>query len=164
MFFQKKIVLSFLCFVQVILAQDPIRGVVQDAETGVPIIGVNILLIGTETGTVTDTEGSFVLAIPVDIEPALRLSHIAYNTVEVMIDSSYTGIIQLDPAVIEGQEIEVVGVKSKTEMDVASSIDMLDIAEIEIQGARDLGSALRRVSSVKMDYSSSGKQIGRAHV
>ena len=158
MFFQKKVTLGVLCFLQIILAQDPILGVVQDAETGAPIIGVNILLIGTETGTVTDVEGSFTLEKPVDIQPILRLSHIGYNTMEVMIDSSYTGVIQLDPAVIKGQEIEVVGVKSKTEMDVASSVDMLDIAEIEIQGARDLGSALRRVSSVKMDYSTSGKQ------
>ena len=158
MFLHKKVALSVLCFVQILLAQTPIQGVVQDAETGAPIIGVNILLVSTETGTVTDVEGLFTLEKPADIEPILRLSHIAYNTMEILIDSSYTGVIQLDPAVIKGQEIEVVGVKSKTEMDVASSVDMLDIAEIEIQGARDLGSALRRVSSVKMDYSSSGKQ------
>jgi len=158
MFPHKKVALGVLCFVQVILAQKPIQGVVQDTETGAPIIGVNILLVGTETGTVSDVEGLFTLEKQADIEPILRLSHIAYNTMELLIDSSYTGVIQLDPAVIKGQEIEVVGVKSKTEMDVASSVDMLDIAEIEIQGARDLGSALRRVSSVKMDYSSSGKQ------
>ena len=109
MFPHKKVALSVLCFVQVLLAQEPIRGVVQDAETGMPIIGVNILLSGTETGTVTDVEGSFELATPVGIAPELRFSHIAYNTVEVMIDSSYTGIIQLNPAVIEGQEIEVFG-------------------------------------------------------
>ena len=158
MFPHKKVALSVLCFVQIILAQEPIRGVVQNAETGAPSIGVNILLVGTETGTVSDVEGLFTLEKPADIEPILRLSHIAYKTMELLIDSGYTGVIQLDPAVIKGQEIEVVGVKSKTEMDVASSVDMLDIAEIEIQGARDLGSALRRVSSVKMDYSSSGKQ------
>ena len=141
MFPHKKVALSIICFVQLILAQDPIQGVVQNAETGAPIIGVNILLVGTETGTVSDVEGLFTLEKPEDIEPILRLSHIAYNTMELLIDSSYTGVVRLDPAVIKGQEIEVVGVKSKTEMDVASSVDMLDIAEIEIQGARDLGSA-----------------------
>ena len=49
MFPHKKVALSVLCFVQVILAKKPIQGVVQDAETGAPIIGVNILLVGTET-------------------------------------------------------------------------------------------------------------------
>ena len=155
---RKKILIIIVCFYQFASAQKIIRGVVQDEETQVPIIGVNILLIGSETGTVTDVEGLFELSVPDNETPAIRLSHIGYNTREVMIDSSFNGILLLIPAVIKGQEIEVVGVKSKTEMDVASSVDMLDIAEIEIQGARDLGSALRRVSSVKMDYSTSGKQ------
>ena len=80
MFPHKKVALSILCFVQIILAQEPIRGVVQNAETGAPIIGVNILLVGTETGTVSDVEGLFTLEKPADIEPILRLSHIEYNT------------------------------------------------------------------------------------
>jgi len=155
---RKKILIIIVCFYQFAPAQKIIRGVVQDEETQVPIIGVNILLIGSETGTVTDVEGLFELSVPDNETSAIRLSHIGYNTREVMIDSSFNGILLLIPAVIKGQEIEVVGVKSKTEMDVASSVDMLDIAEIEIQGARDIGSALRRVSSVKMDYSTSGKQ------
>ena len=57
MFPHKKVALSIICFVQLILAQDPIQGVVQNAETGAPISGVNILLVGTETGTVSDGEG-----------------------------------------------------------------------------------------------------------
>ena len=145
---RKKILIIIVCFYQFASAQKIIRGVVQDEETQAPIIGVNILLIGSETGTVTDVEGLFELSVPDNATSVIRLSHIGYNTREVMIDSSFNGILLLIPAVIKGQEIEVVGVKSKTEMDVASSVDMLDIAEIEIQGARDLGSALRRVSSV----------------
>ena len=39
MFPHKKVAISILCFVQIILAQEPIRGVVQNAETGAPIIG-----------------------------------------------------------------------------------------------------------------------------
>ena len=155
---QKNIFITILFSFQIISAQDRVRGVVQDEQTKEPIIGVNILLIGSETGTVTDINGLFELVVPNDKQPAVRLSHIGYNTREASLDSSYNGILLLTPAVIKGQEIEVVGVKSKTEMDVASAVDMLDIAEIEIQGARDIGSALRRVSSVKMDYSTSGKQ------
>tara|TARA_B110000438_G_scaffold302036_1_gene358540 strand:+ start:175 stop:2385 length:2211 start_codon:yes stop_codon:yes gene_type:complete len=155
---QKNIFITILFSFQIISAQDKVRGVVQDEQTKEPIIGVNILLIGSETGTVTDINGLFELVVPDDKQPAVRLSHIGYNTREASLDSSYNGILLLTPAVIKGQEIEVVGVKSKTEMDVASAVDMLDIAEIEIQGARDIGSALRRVSSVKMDYSTSGKQ------
>ena len=147
-----------LFFSQALSGLEKIGGVVQDEQTKEPIIGVNISLVGSEIGTVTDINGLFELVVPDDKQPNLRLSHIGYETIEASIDSSYAGVLLLTPAVIKGQEIEVVGVKSKTEMDVASAVDMLDIAEIEIQGARDIGSALRRVSSVKMDYSTSGKQ------
>lgn len=155
---RKNILYIVLLFLQLIYAQNRIRGVIQNEKTQEPIIGVNILLLGSETGTVTDISGSFELIAPDNKNPTIRLSHIGYNTREAIIDSSFNGILFLTPAIIKGQEIEVVGVKSKTEMDVASSVDMLDIAEIELQGARDIGSALRRVSSVKMDYSTSGKQ------
>ena len=80
MFSPKKIFIIILLFSQLISAQKIIRGVVQDEETQEPIIGVNILLIGSETGTVTDIKGSFELAIPEDKSPAIRLSHIGYNT------------------------------------------------------------------------------------
>jgi len=155
---RKNILIIALFSLQLIHAQNKIQGVVQNEKTQEPIIGVNILLVDSERGTVTDINGSFEMVSIDNKNPTIRLSHIGFNTREVIIDSSFNGIILLTPAIIKGKEIEVVGVKSKTEMDVASSVDMLDIAEIEIQGARDIGSALRRVSSVKMDYSTSGKQ------
>ena len=66
MFSPKKIFIIILLFSQLMSAQKIIRGVVQDEETQEPIIGVNILLIGSETGTVTDIKGSFELALPED--------------------------------------------------------------------------------------------------
>ena len=95
MFTRKKIFIIILLFSQFISAQKIIRGVVQDEETQQPIIGVNILLLGSETGTVSDVKGSFELTIPDDTSPVLRLSHIGYNTSEVTIDSSFSGILIL---------------------------------------------------------------------
>ena len=54
---QKNIFITILFSFQIISAQDKVRGVVQDEQTKDPIIGVNILLIGSETGTVTDING-----------------------------------------------------------------------------------------------------------
>jgi len=50
------------------------------------------------------------------------------------------------------------GVRRKVELDVASAVDRIDIKAIELQGARDIGSALRRVSSLQLTYANSGKQ------
>ena len=38
-----------------------ITGTVQDAESGDPLIGASILVMGTTTGTVTDFDGNFSL-------------------------------------------------------------------------------------------------------
>ena len=72
MFSPKKIFIIILLFSQLISAQKIIRGVVQDEETQEPIIGVNILLIGSETGTVTDIKGSFELVVQDDKSPTIR--------------------------------------------------------------------------------------------
>ena len=39
----------------------------------------------------------------------------------------------------------------------------IDIKAIELQGARDIGSALRRVSSLQLTYANSGKQTISIH-
>ena len=44
-------------------AQNTISGTVTDAETGEPLIGTNILLSGTATGTTTDLDGKFSIGI-----------------------------------------------------------------------------------------------------
>ena len=116
---KNNIFIIILFFSHPLSALEKIGGVVQDEQTKEPIIGVNISLVGSEIGTVTDINGLFELVVPDDKQPNLRLSHIGYETREASIDSSYAGVLLLTPAVIKGQEIEVVGVKSKTEMDLA---------------------------------------------
>ncbi|MCP4710136.1 MAG: carboxypeptidase-like regulatory domain-containing protein, partial [Planctomycetes bacterium] len=43
-----------------------IKGQVIDADTKTPIIGASVLIVGTTTGTATDTEGNFSISeVPV---------------------------------------------------------------------------------------------------
>src|SRR5688572_30243562 len=60
-----------------------IQGTVTDAGDGSPLVGANVLIRGTTTGTITDTEGKFALdAGPEDV---LVISFIGYLTQEVVI-------------------------------------------------------------------------------
>ena len=47
-------------------AQDQIKGTVTDSETGEPLVGVNVLVKGTSTGTITDIEGNYTLEAALD--------------------------------------------------------------------------------------------------
>ncbi len=150
--------ISFLLLISELSAVVIIHGTIIDAKTEKPIVGANILIVGTQLGAATNVHGTFTLEVNNEIPFTLKISHITYETKTVIINTSEDIVIRMIPTVIKGKEIEVVGTKPKYELDVTSSVDLLDIKEIERQGARDLGSALRRISSIKMDLSSSGKQ------
>jgi len=134
------------------------HGTVIDAKTEKIIVGANIMLVGTQLGTATNAKGLFTLEVKNELPFTLKVSHIAYETKIAIVNTTGDITIRLIPAIIIGKEVQVLGDKPKYKLDVASSVDLLDIEEIELQGARDLGSALRRVSSIKMDLSPSGKQ------
>lgn len=62
-------------------ASRTLRGKVTDAS-GEPLIGATVLLQGTNTGTVTDIDGSYLLNVPADISsPKLVVSYTGYETV-----------------------------------------------------------------------------------
>jgi Ca-activated chloride channel homolog len=61
-----------------------LSGKVTSADDGSPIPGVNIILKGTSTGTVSGKEGSYILKIPVS-EGTLVFSFIGYQTKEIRI-------------------------------------------------------------------------------
>ena len=58
--------LAFLCFAQMVFAQRTISGVVTDSDTKESLIGANVLIKGTSTGTITDFDGKFSLQVPDD--------------------------------------------------------------------------------------------------
>lgn len=56
-----------------------IKGIVTD-ETGEPLIGVNVLLVGTMNGTITDVNGEYSIQVPGD-KSILEFSYIGYPKV-----------------------------------------------------------------------------------
>src|SRR3989304_909491 len=60
-----------------------VTGVITDAQTGEPLLGVSVSLEGTTLGAVTDAEGFYViLNVPVGTY-TLRISSVGYTAVEV---------------------------------------------------------------------------------
>ena len=58
-----------------------IEGVVTDRTTGETIIGANILIAGTLTGTSTDLDGRYVLRAPVGTH-TIRIMFISYESID----------------------------------------------------------------------------------
>src|SRR5690625_7698829 len=58
------VVLIFLFNMTVAVAQEVVTGTVYDSETGTTLPGVNIMIQGTSSGTVTNSDGEYSLEVP----------------------------------------------------------------------------------------------------
>ena len=69
-------------------AKRSLSGTVTDAATGEPLIGVSILVKGTQGGTITDTNGNF--SLPVNNGDILEVSYIGYKKESIVVKGQQT--------------------------------------------------------------------------
>ena len=55
---------ALLCLSLQVLAQTQVKGVVYDGTDGSPMIGVKVMVTGTNTGTITDYDGNYTISVP----------------------------------------------------------------------------------------------------
>jgi len=112
-----------------VAAQDrTVEGTVTDAEDGAPLPGVNILLKGTSTGTITDFDGNFKIAVSGE-NPILVFSYIGYQTQEVEVGSQSNLSIGLQVDAQSLSEVVVVGYGTQDKKEITSSVVSLDEKE-----------------------------------
>lgn len=78
------LLLAVLALSNFAYAQRDITGTVTDAESGDPLIGANILVIGTSTGTITDFDGNYSIKVPAG-STTLEFSYTGYASQRVEI-------------------------------------------------------------------------------
>lgn len=106
-----------------------ITGQVTDVY-GEPLIGVNILVKGTNKGTTTDFDGRFSIN-DVDDQAVLVLSYIGYQSQEVAVggQTSLTIIMQEDVQTLD--EVVVVGYGTQKKVNVTGSISSIKTEDID---------------------------------
>src|SRR5690606_22290688 len=70
------------------LLEIEVRGKVTSQENGESLPGVNVIIKGTSTGTITDLEGNYVITAPED--GILLFSYIGYDSQEVPVGNRAT--------------------------------------------------------------------------
>ncbi len=104
--------------------QRTITGVVTDPN-GQPLPGVTVVVKGTTTGTVTDTDGGFSLSVPVDAE-ILQVSFVGMKTQEVSIEDRSNITVVMEEDVIGMEEVVVVGYGTQKKVNLTGSVDVVD--------------------------------------
>jgi TonB-dependent starch-binding outer membrane protein SusC len=143
-------------------SQVTVQGIVTDAQSGESLPGVNITIVGTMMGTVTDLDGQYSITVEPDAE--LEFSYIGYLTTRVPVDGRQQIDVQMSIDLAELDEVVVVGYGVQRRSDITGSVGMArgeDILEVPafnaIQGLRG------RVSGVNI-FTNSGSPTGSTRV
>ncbi|MDC6366798.1 MULTISPECIES: SusC/RagA family TonB-linked outer membrane protein [Flavobacteriaceae] len=93
-----------------------VKGQVTDAETGVPLPGVTVLIKGTNKGTTTDFDGNYIVKVPSE-ENVLVFSYLGFEDKEVIIGTNRLINVALDTNVEQLDEVVLTDGYRKLERD-----------------------------------------------
>ena len=158
---------SFFTFVK---ASDfgKLRGQVLTKDTNMPLMGVNVVLIGTNKGSFTYDNGYYtILGIPSG-EYDIRFEYIGYSpkiiqTINIQSNLSTTINVKLVQTVIAGEEIIVSGKRSIIQVDETASKTYLDADEINKLPVIELRDAVMLQAGVFFDPIPVLSSQGRGH-
>jgi len=144
----KKIILTnllLLLFGSVIYGQVSVRGKVTDSG-GNSLPGVNVLVKGTTTGTVTDIDGNYNIQAPA--EATLLYSFIGYVTEEVKVAGRSVIDVSLTDDITSLQEVVVIGYGTSTKKELTGAVGIVD------------GDQLTKLNTTRVDQALQGKLAG----
>ncbi|MCB9250121.1 MAG: TonB-dependent receptor [Ignavibacteriales bacterium] len=113
-----------------------LSGIIKDAHTGEPLVGANVIIVGTNFGAAADINGDFVL---LNISPGrynIKFSFIGYESLQmqdvaIVVDQTTLLNVELKPSTIEVDEIVVTSRTPLIQKDVTSSISVVTREEID---------------------------------
>ncbi len=97
-----------------------VSGKITDATTAEPLVGVSILLKGTETGVISDENGSFSLEMP--NRGTLVLSYIGFISQEIDVNGQRNLTLTLNPDPKTLNEVVVVGYGTQRKSDLTGAV------------------------------------------
>jgi TonB-linked SusC/RagA family outer membrane protein len=129
-----------------------VRGTVTD-ETNSPLPGVNVVIKGTTTGTITDVDGNYLLEVAGS--DVLSFSFIGYKTQDAPVNNQTKIDVQMEPSDLSLEEIVVVGYGTQRKEAVTGSVASMRGDELTEVASSNVTEALQgRISGVQLSRTS----------
>lgn len=126
--------------------QSPVKGKITDSQTGEAMAGVNIIVQGTSTGTISEADGSYT--IQADKNSNLVFSFIGYITQVLPVSSRSTVDVALVSEVKGLNEVVVVGYGTVKKATITGAISTVE------------GTSLQRTPAVNVSNTFAGRLPG----
>jgi len=139
-----------------------ISGTVTDKITGARLSGVNILIVDTDRGVSTDSNGEYSLNIDETISSQIvQFKHIGYDEKLISIGNlDASSEVFLQPRVLQFEAIETAGIKRKPaiEKDLPQTVSIIQSDAFALRAYVDAGDLLATDQSVQIEESLSGRK------
>ena len=149
-------VLFFLILIPTLLSagtRGRIKGTVVDLQTGEPLIGANVIVMGTSIGAATDANGEFLL---MNLEAAVyevRASYLGYQTItltNVRVNADLTTYIsfELPSEEVQVGTVEIVAERPLIKKDATNAVRITSSEDIEALPVRGVNNILSLTAGV----------------
>ena len=110
--------------------QQNVTGTVTDNETGEAMPGVNILVKGTNIGSLSDLKGNYSITVP-DKNAILVFSFIGYSTTELPFNGNSVISVALVSDIMNLDEVIVIGYGTQKKSDLTGSVVRVNMDGVE---------------------------------
>lgn len=154
----KGILTFIICLLtsSLVIGQNSVSGMVTDSDSGEALIGVNILVEGTVSGTITNFDGTYELSSEQELPITLVYSLIGYETVRrVITTDGQTENLTLSSQAILADEIVVSA--SRVEESILASpvtVEKLDLLALKQSASADYYDEVTRLKGVHHNQAS----------
>ncbi|MDR2564082.1 MAG: TonB-dependent receptor [Prevotellaceae bacterium] len=124
------------------------------ANNGEPITGASVVVKGSQTVSMTDTEGKFSIAAP--LGSTLMVSYVGYVTREIKLDNTVNINIVMQEDLSLLDEVVVVGYGVQKKVNLTGSVSSVNADKIESRSSPNLSSMLTGLASGVTVRQSSG--------
>lgn len=132
-----------------------VNGLVKDFD-GKPLPGVNIIIKGSLSGTVTDANGEFSLAVPSDTT-TLQFKFIGFQTQEEVVGNQNIIVVTMQETTVEVGDVVVVGFGKQKKEDVIGSVVSLNVDEIKKVSSSNVTTMMAGNIAGMISYQRSGE-------
>ena len=140
--------LLFVASATVAFAQRTVVGTVTSASDDSPLIGATILVKGTDSGTITDIDGSYSIRLSGN-DAVLVISYTGFETQEVAVGSQTTLNVELTESATSLSEVVVTGYSAQQKKDLTGAVGTVNTDDLKQIPSSNINSQLQgRVSGV----------------
>jgi iron complex outermembrane recepter protein len=126
-------------------------GVITDAATGKPLIGVSIFILDARLGTTTNANGEFFIRNVSEGLHLIEFSHIGYNTYaeQILIKGDTKKNISLNESVVENNAVIITGVSRASQLKkVPFSVSVIRKEELQQTTSTNIIDAITRKAGI----------------